>query len=767
MIRIYVKGRQLALNRNTSLNVELNNALFATPDIEGDISFTFSIPVEGNERILEFANRAQFPGMKEVECSVYANGHHSWNGKLLLQKSSYNTIQAALVLNPYPDGFGGRSMTENRDTEHVISQTPESHDSAWESFIAASVNDPDVKFAPFINEEGYGSENENYGYWNGNGRQKITNSIFFTPANAMIDSDGYPFSKAHNEIFPLDGGEDGETAYELNQLAFCPQLRIARIMEIWCRNAGYKFINHLGEDLNGTFLQSQKSLDATAAQYGGESTHFEAWGNVTVSSQYNRYYALESDDTQHVQNGMLRLDMTGWWRFAVDVTFKVANTPETTAIAFVVMGENAAIDFTSGGICNRIMTCRKIGPDKYSGHGVFTVYIPAFATNVPLKVMCIRSDGNPVSFIDWTTNTHLEDGGIGVEVRKVSGDQKQGGLNIFRSRFRIPELLPDVSNASFLKTMIDTMGLCYFVSGKLKSAEIVPYALLKNAKSMDLTQYELTRETETAPQDDTLRSYRLTPLKDEDYNEDLRLPDVELALPDAYTNHEHLVMRTKTNTLYRASVQEHEDFNWVETWEEHSGNPDKLEVGAGKEEKREPAVKIPHQRLWGHGRGKTDEDILSGETPQLMVADFTICSDLYNDSDKPSDIILTQYRGFRERVFSNSGQYPRIKNEVMLPVWGDAFALKAKGANSLGEKYVKPVLDLLGHKKVTYKFRIPASMMQAVEDLLRPDTKDPHLQTRYICVRNVRSVPQKISIQIDNDIDDTVLCQIEAVKVHC
>lgn len=102
----------------------------------------------------------------------------------------------------------------------------------------------------------------------------------------------------------------------------------------------------------------------------------------------------------------------------------------------------------------------------------------------------------------------------------------------------------------------------------------------------------------------------------------------------------------------------------------------------------------------------------------------------------------------------------------MLPVWADEFALKAKGANSLGEKYVKPVLDLLSHKIVTYKFRLPSMMMQAVEDLLRPSEIDPDMQTRFLIVQNVKTVPKKITFQIDNDVDDTVLCQIEAVKVY-
>ena len=75
-------------------------------------------------------------------------------------------------------------------------------------------------------------------------------------------------------------------------------------------------------------------------------------------------------------------------------------------------------------------------------------------------------------------------------------------------------------------------------------------------------------------------------------------------------------------------------------------------------------------------------------------------------------------------------------------------------------------MELLGHKNVTYKFRLPANMIQAVEDTLRPSVLPPEMQTRYIIVRNVKSVPKKITIQIDNDIDDTVLCQIEAVKAY-
>ena len=354
-----------------------------------------------------------------------------------------------------------------------------------------------------------------------------------------------------------------------------------------------------------------------------------------------------------------------------------------------------------------------------------------------------------------------------IQFHLITPDQKQSGFNIFRSRFRIPELLPDVTNSSYMKTMLDTFGLCYCISAKTKTIELVPYAALDGARSLDLTEWELTRETEVQTPEETMQAFRLKPLKDEEHNKDLRLPDQEgNHLPDAYFNHEHFVLLKKTNTLYHATVQEHEDYNWVEGWVEQSGNPDSLETGDGEESRREPGVAVPHQRFTGSRRPNPDAE--TGETPQLMVADTTISSDLYNVSDKPSDIILTQYRGFRRLADKEpvGDRSTYIYKEVMLPVWNGEFSLTAKGTNSLGEKYVKPVLKLANHKTVTYKLRLPVNMLQPVEDLLRPSELPPERQTRFIVIRNVKTVPKKITFQIDNDRDGTVLCQIEAVKVY-
>lgn len=44
MVRIFVEDRELVIGRGATLTVELNNALFASPDIEGDISLPFTLP---------------------------------------------------------------------------------------------------------------------------------------------------------------------------------------------------------------------------------------------------------------------------------------------------------------------------------------------------------------------------------------------------------------------------------------------------------------------------------------------------------------------------------------------------------------------------------------------------------------------------------------------------------------------------------------------------------------------------------------------------
>lgn len=805
MVRIFVEDRELAVGSGATLTVELNNALFASPDIEGDISLPFTLPAEGNEIALGFAHMEQTGRVSRKPCRVVCDDGLNWSGELAVQKAGRETLTAALVINPYPDGFGKRMLTENQDAERVVAQSRETHDEEWRRFLEASVDNPDVKFAPFFNTEGYGSENDSWGFWAGRNRSRIVNALFHDTAGGLLDSDTPPFSKANNAVFNVsesdgDAEDAAESAHtETNQLAFCPQIRIAHIFKIWCSNAGYRFIDHLGSDLDNTFLQSQKSLDGTASQYDTGEAVIEgetAGLAVTVMDDAGwswRHIIDAETGAETVTDGVIRPLATGWyvltltsvpcreelaetlselsWKmqtlqhgeYVTNLWYETIRKHGFKVAVFCGEVELQSLDEATAAVLETLYAF-----DKDTGKETWN---PVIRTNIHVTGEMIQQGVRIVTFCKKRTGNNSYrnapiDTGLKVRLERLSADSLQQGFNIFRRRFRIPELLPEVTNSAFLKTMMETMGLCYFVSGKTKAVEIVPYARMENAKSLDLTAYELSRETEVQTPEETLRTFRLKPMVDEAYNKDLRLPDVGMALPDAYANHEHFALRAKTNTLMRATMVENPVTGWSEGWMEHSGNPDRLEVGSGEEENREPGVCVPHQRLFSTGRRNPDTDALTGENPQLMVADFTISSDLYNTTENPSEIILTQYRGFRRRGFATSTAHHEVCNEVMLPVWAGGFSLTAKGANSLGGKYVKPVLELLGHKVITYKLRLPASMMQPVEDLLRPSDLEPERQTRFIVIRNVKTVPKKITFQIDNGGDGTVLCQIEAVKVY-
>ena len=778
MIRIFVNDKELVLKRGTSLNVEINNALFSKADIEGDITFTFTLPVNGNEIALGFSNMTQRDKILKVPCTVYCNGNYNWNGILMVQKSGWDTVSAAVILNPYPEGFATRSMTENEDEDIVISQNRETHKAAWAQFLKNSLTDPDVKFAPFYNDEGYGNDNENWGLWNGYARAKVVNSVLYDENGNALDSIN-PFSKIHNEVLDVSvpDGEDGDgnVTYneytETNQLAFCPQVRVARLLKIWCRNAGYAFIDHLGEDLDATFLQSQHSLDASNAQY-------ETDNQFMVQATSNRFHYNNAQPwpkdwldeingvTTYIHDGCFFPAASGWYNFEIGytVTKREQNDSYYDNEQNLIGGWRLSVfpggcsysDIWEGTEVLFSETLDQSGTGLiYKGH----VRIPSEILNRGISVLIHgRYPYNGTRDL-IPKAVRLE-----VKVRSESFDNIQLGFNMFRRKFNIPEVCPDVTNATFIKTMIEAMGLCYFVSGKTRTIETVPFSRLRNAKSIDLTEYLLTRDTEVQDTDTSLQTFRLKPLLDEEYNEDLRLDNVEETLPDAYENHERFVLSQATNTLYRAELDGDASSNWVEGWKEYSGNPDIAEAGEGKEESHEPNVSIPHQRYVTKIRSWLSKDVDTNKIAQFTVANFTIKSDIYNHSDKPNTVILTQYRGCRKRT-SRKGNFI-VMSDTMLPVWADGFSLTAKGANSLGEKYVMPVLRLANHRTVIYKFRLPSAMMQPVENLLRPSTQDPELQTRYLVVDNVRTIPKKITFQIDNVEEDTVLCQIEAVKVY-
>lgn len=823
MIEIFVNGKPLTLYSDTTINIEMNNALFASPDIEGDYTYSFELPVKGNEIALDFAHLPWRNRRYNVNCVMILGGILNIKGKMLLQKAGENSVTAVVVATPYPEGFGKRNLTKNSDDEIVIAHKLATHKNEWRQFLKDSMSpEADIKFAPFFNDDGYGSENEDFGNWNGHKVLATVNPVFTNGQGNLLQISYPMLARTECERFALKDDDEQSTQYwERNQLAMCPQIRLSRLLEIWCKNAGYRFRGNLGEDLNNTFIQSTRSLDGTSAQYEEETVEFVAHCNKLINQgseegvKMGKWYLVgESANTGYVEHGSALLN-SGWWTIEVKASLgqpsDISDTLSTKWAQWVLLAGAFMLGGGSIPVPGADLTAlivAQLGSDYYEFSKAeihFVIYkgnhtpaqledeaegdvlkhltFPAasgidldFATNILVTDSFAGIHLNFTTYVKTGGNRNNEDiryalvdqGKIDrMRFRRRSGDPKPAGLNIWRKSFNIPEMCPEMTNSSLLKTCIDAFGLCYFPSKSKGEAEFVPYAAIRNAKAIDLTDYELLDETEITEPEKPSRTFKLKPLKEESYSEKLRLDDTDSELPEAIDNTGRSILMLSRNTLYKSVAAECADEAWKPDWEELSGNPDKLKVtgeDAG-EENVEPTVAIPHQRWWLNDRK-------FGKEYQHAVADFTIGSDMYNPDERSSELILTQYRGQetidheRQRIQGVAAWEAFTSvHEVMLPVYGRSFSLTAKGENSLGEKYIRPVLELKNHTQLSYKLRVPYAMMPVIDNLLRPQEENPQNQTRFIVIRNVRSIPQKITFQIDNDdISGTVLCQIESVR---
>lgn len=757
MIHIYVNGKELILKKDTTLSIELNNSLLSEAEIDGDISYGFTIPTHGNEESLGFPNLDAADYSSEMDCVLAVDGAITLTGKLVMQKTSRNELNAAIVITPYPDGFADKSLRQN-DTSvinifnygwMIQNITPATyglvhnqsfvlHKPLYKLFLEKSTEeDSDIKFAPFFNDIGYGDANEHFGRWNGQGKSKIVNRLFFDLNGKIVNSSDNPyFTRIFSEIHHLS--ENGDSYTEINQFCLCPQIRLCRVLEEWCRNAGYSMVNHLGDDLYNTFIQSTKAIDGTAAQY--------------QDGMYNGTKSL-TRWTQFV------LSEAGWYDFDFRETASVI--PALASIYFIaietIATDNNTAEDVYNGECDNLLCLLKM-ESLYQRHDICKIYVPKDYAGIHLRMLVGGKIGSTWSFFNLSPNW------ASVSIRQLSRDDEQGGLNIYRRSFSIGELMPDVSNADFIKTCLEAFGLCYYVSHTKHVIEIVPFALIRDCKAIDLTDYVLVRETETSNPVDKKITVRLSPLTDESHDVSKRLDDVE-KYPQG-DNPEKYILEEQTNTLYRCNtiVSDSGVNGWVQKWEEHSGNPDWLERGKGSEDKHEPSVKIPHQRRISNASAPGNPS----DPEQYPVASFTISSDLYNKGEDNSDIILMQYRGLKE--WKIRGTY--FCQECMLPVYKKEFALRAKKGRwyatgkTLGETYIMPALELASHKTLTYKLRIPKTRLQELDNLMRPSELPPAMQTRFIIINNVKTVPKRIVMQIENDNCPDVLCEIEAVRLY-
>lgn len=775
MIEIFADGKPLVLYRDTTLTIEYNNALFASEAIEGDVVYSFDIPVSGNEKALQFEHLPYVKSHKKHDCTIRVGGIDIITGKLIVQRVTKLRYSVAVMVNPYPDGFAERKMSENESREYVISPSSETHQSQWFSFLKRNVTEKRFKFAPFLNENAYGSNNENFGFWNGQKKGKIVNRLFYDALNQpVVNEDIHIFNE---EIRLSESDEDSHNLIvERNQQCFAPQVSLEEMLSNFVSNAKYRFVNHMSEDIRKIYIQSPKSMDGTEMQFRSqEFIPSRAKGRVKKTQsndvdQFQKFNIIPTGNADGlIQDNNIYIVEPGI--YDILLSGNITSSPGTiTLILFKGLPKSKLGEYAAEDILH-IEQWEETNPEDVNGPKIrviekgVRVNVPAEFARQPVSLAILEE-------VVLTSGNHTDSNGQQEATRaefsiSITGPIKTSqnlGLNIFTDRFKIASLFPDLGNAAFANAIIKDLGMCYFIDSRSGSIEMISFRDLLESKSIDLSSYVLTNETDMEKPTDRKTLYTIKAVKSDTLTEEERRFAKET---NRFNNIGNLSPRVgdiifvrDMNAYFLVGEEQNENGVWRETYDEYAGNDKALVIGEGKEESVSSTSKVPalattDYRAVGQG---TYGNVLIPNIPMELKSVLS-----GNENEDKSDLVLLQYRGMKEAEIEGDSNTMRYAD--MNPVSAKGFSLTATGDDSLGEKYLRPYITIREQSRtITYKLRVPILKALEIIRLVQPQHEEPRSQVRCVMIDNVKSMPRKISLQIDNN-DSLVLCEIEAAKL--
>ncbi len=775
MIEIFADSKPLVLYRDTTLTLEYNNALFAKDAIEGDVVYSFDIPVQGNEIALDFEHLPYVMSHKKHACTIRVDGIDLVSGKLVVQRVTKLRYSVAVQVNPYPEGFASRKMTENESRLIVISASQDTHKAQWLSFLARNVNENRFKFAPFFNENAYGNHNEDFGYWGGKKKGRIVNRLFYNQNRLPIDNEDIHIFNEEIRLSESDKDSHSLTV-ERNQLCFAPQVSLEEMLSNFVSNAQYRFVNHLPEDIRNIYIQSPKSMDGTEMQFRDQDfVPSRSKGKVKKTQsedaeQFQKFDIIPTDNADGlIRDNYIYIVEPGI--YDILISGNITSSPGTiTLILFKGLPQSKLGEYAAEDILH-IQQWEETNPEDVNGPktriiriGV-RVNVPAEFANqsIGLAILeeVILSSGNHTIHNGQQATTKAD---FAISISGPIKTSQNLGLNIYTDRFKLASLFPDLGNASFAGAVIKDLGMCYYIDSRSGEIEMSSYSDVRSSQAIDLTPYVLTNETDIEKPSDRKTRYTIKPVNSDTLTDEERRLVKET---NRFNNIGTLSPRVgdvifvrDMNAYYLVGEEQNENGVWRETYNEYAGNDIALEIGDGEDSAANSTSKVPALATTGYlsvGQG-TYGNVLIPNIPMELKSVLS-----GNENEGKNDMVLLQYRGMREAKIE--GVDYTLRYADMSPVSSKGFSLTTTGEDSLGEKYLRPYITIREQSRtITYKLRVPILKVLDIVRLLQPQNEEPRSQIRCVIVDNVKSMPKKISIQISNT-DSDVLCEIEAAKL--
>lgn len=809
MIDILVNGKKVVLFKDTSFQLELNSSVFATDTIEGDVVYNFDLPVLGNEVVFDFAHEPYFESGKKYDCVVLVDGVQLVSGKMVIQKATRKVYSVGILANPFPDGFGDKSVRSIGGEEVVIARSYATREEDWKNFLQASLaSDSDVKFGVFQDNKGYGDKNGSFALY-GQGEeyeeltqlQRIVNRLLTEDGEVVDHHPGMPFAVLFNYYSVRRETTQTSTYVSSsshlvphNVFCFCPQIRAVGSLRDVFSFAGYSVFGSAFSDaeLNKVYIQSLRALDGTVAQYAeyldgaffdGYDVRFSPDYSVvmqpSLSQQhigtyvYDPQYATAIDNLQNIDvvyfvrgsehisrnsSGFIVFENSGYYRITFDVSVPMCDISIPLRI-LVYRGGPVRWEGDDAG--EELYRSEEVWmPTDGSSRRVSFVLHLAEGEGFWVKIFRTTPNynGNLNYYMPVRCNSSIR-------IDAVDGSM-DSDLNIYARSFVVSEYLPDVKVGEFVKNLKNSMGLMLFTDSQGRKVEISTARDLLLAGSLDLSDYELVRETSREVVEQSGYKFAFDKIgtdEDEDGDDLLvgnMLDDVDdiSDLPSAEENVGRVCYVRSRNAYYTTEWDVLDSGESSAVWVEKEGARRWLKVGDGGTEVSPTAV-VPG--ITGY------LSLYRGNGSSVMIPDIDqeIESDMFG-TEKGDKIILLMYRG--HKTFRSDANILHVRTfgfEDMCPFSSSGLQLTSTGDNSVGEEYIRPLLEMISKEDTfSYKFLLPINKVLEVMNLLKPQEAVASGQVRFVLVNNFRILPKKITFQIDNN-GGRYLCEVAGVRV--
>jgi len=277
MISISVEGQELYILEDTMLSMELNNSIFNTERIEGDIIFTFDVPAEQNDVIFQHARYIYVNRLKTYDAIISVSGIQIAKGKLIIQSAKHKTYSCGVVMNPYPIDFSDKLLKDNDYGIFSELGKPNTRDDMFQLLIPNNVRDviidsllPDsnIKFSRFVCRDFYADKNPTYNV------NRIANYLSVRNNIVYDYSQGTRFTDATRNVL-------------------APQIRLIYLLQSLFSSFKYNLIGDIITDefVARIFYQSMQAMDRVQPYAPVEDEHWD-----------NRIFASSIPLNLHVPN---------------------------------------------------------------------------------------------------------------------------------------------------------------------------------------------------------------------------------------------------------------------------------------------------------------------------------------------------------------------------------------------------------------------------------------------------------------------------------